>query len=301
MRHPGSVIIALALMFCAPPLLAAINVFTCEPEWKSLVDELGGESVTVYSATTAMQDPHRVEARPSLIARVRQADLVVCTGGGLEAGWLPVLLRQSGNPQIQPGRPGYIAVADHVETLGAVTHVDRAMGDVHPEGNPHFHLDPRRIAAISTVLASRLIDLDANSATYYRGRYDDFSRRWQAAIQRWETSAEPLRNAAIIVHHKDWVYFAEWLNLREVAALEPLPGLPPTVAHLAGLKSQYSVDNVLAIVRTPYQDARGSRWLNKQTGIPAVVLPYTVGGAPRVDDLFSLFEESIRLLLEISK
>ncbi len=280
---------------------AAVKVFTCEPEWAALVMELGGAQVDVYAATNGLQDPHRVEARPSLIAKLRNADLLVCTGGGLEAGWLPVLLRQSGNAHVQPGTPGYFEAASHVTMLEVPATVDRAMGDVHPEGNPHIHVDPRRIARVAEALAGQLAEIDRDHASLYRQRYADFSSRWQAAMVRWEKIAAPLRGAAIIAHHKDWVYFADWLGLREVAMLEPLPGLPPTVLHLAELKDRYKAGDVLAIIRTPYQDAKGSEWLNRQTGIPAVVLPYSVGGTPAATDLFALFDESLRMLLELKR
>src|SRR3954467_6277071 len=155
-------IAAIPLMLSASPAaLAALNVFACTPEWGSLAKELGGDKATVYVATTALQDPHRIEARPSLIARARSADLMVCTGAELEIGWVPLLQTQSGNPKIQPGQPGYFEAASAISLIEKPDRADRSMGDVHAAGNPHLHLDPRNVAAVAAALAARIAGLDA--------------------------------------------------------------------------------------------------------------------------------------------
>src|SRR6266581_1806197 len=161
------IIAALFTAFFSGPALCAVNVFACEPEWAALAQELGGDKVSVFSATTAKQDPHRLEARPSLIARIRSADLVICSGSELEVGWLPLLFTQSGNDRIQPGSPGFIEASQFVVKLEVPKVVDRALGDIHPSGNPHIHLDPRNIARVAAVLTERLVQLDpANAETY---------------------------------------------------------------------------------------------------------------------------------------
>src|SRR5206468_8036269 len=177
--------------------------------------------------------PHHVEAKPSLIARARSADLVVATGAELEIGWLPLVLQQAGNPAIKPGRPGYFEAAGYATLLEKPTRLDRAEGDVHPGGNPHIQTDPRNIARVAAPLAARLADLDPENATYYRARYKTFSDRWNASITNWETRAAPLRGVPILVQHKAFIYLEEWLGLKEVAALEPKPGVEPTTAHLS--------------------------------------------------------------------
>src|SRR4051812_16431169 len=164
----------LAIAFSSGPASAAINVFACEPEWAALAQELGGDKVSTVSATTAFQDPHHIEARPSLIARMRSADLVVCSGSELEIGWLPLLLTQSGNGRVRPGSPGYIEASQYVVKLEVPRVVDRSMGDVHPGGNPHVHTDPRNIAKVAVVLAGRLAQLDAANAATYRSRAEAF-------------------------------------------------------------------------------------------------------------------------------
>src|ERR1700694_1585873 len=179
-------VVALGSAFLALPAVAALNVFACEPEWGALAQELGGDKVSIYLATTALQDPHRIEARPSLIARIRSADLVICSGSELEVGWLPLLFTQSGNDRIQPGTPGFIEASQFVVRLEIPKVVDRALGDIHPSGNPHVHLDPRNIAKVAEVVTERLVQLDHTNAEVYKTRASSFHERWQVAMQRWQ-------------------------------------------------------------------------------------------------------------------
>ena len=275
---------------------AQIRVFACEPEWGALVNELAGDAVTVDVATSALQDVHQIEARPSLIAKLRRADLLVCSGGGLEAGWLPQLIRQAGNARVASGDGMFLAVAQ-VTTLERPSQLDRAAGDLHAEGNPHIQMDPRRVLQVANALAARLQKVDAANATRYAQRLEDFSTRWQAAMLRWQQRAAPLRGRNIVVHHKSWVYLEEWLGLNEIGALEAKPGVPPTSAHLSGLVALTKDSQTLAIVRAAYQDAKASRWLSERSGVPAIRLPLTVGGDERATDLFALFDVTIDLLL----
>jgi zinc/manganese transport system substrate-binding protein len=280
------------------PAHAGLKVFACEPEWAALVAELGGNTVEVYSATTAQQDPHHIEARPSLIARVRSADLVVCTGAELEAGWLPPLLRQAGNAKVQPGQPGYFEAAIQVERLEIPKTLDRAQGDIHASGNPHVHTDPRRVATVAEKLAVRLAEIDAPNAAHYREQHARFNQRWTEAMRRWAARATPLKGNRVVVHHKDWVYLFDWLGIVEAGTLEPKPGIPASAAHLAHLRQELARAPARLVVRAPYQDSRPSEWLARETGIRAVVLPYTVGGTERARDLFSLFDDTLDRLLK---
>lgn len=282
------------------PAQAALKVFACEPEWAALAQELGGAQVTTASATTALQDPHHIEARPSLIAKTRQADLLVCTGAGLEAGWLPRLLRTAGNARVQPGQPGYFEVASVVPLLETQTRADRAEGDVHPQGNPHLHLDARNIVSVAEQLTARLKQLDPANAAHYGTRHTDFTRRWQVALARWEREATPLKGMPVVYHHRSWVYLAHWLELKEVSVLEPKPGLPPTAAHLSQLLIQLKTQPARAIIRSAYEDGRADAWLSERAQIPALVLPYTVG-AEGASDLFKLFDITIARLKEAAR
>ena len=280
---------------------AAINVFACEPEWGALTQELAGSRAEIYVAATALQDVHHLQARPSLIAKLRRADVLVCSGADLEAGWLPAVLRQAGNAKVQPGQGGYFEAAMQVERLEIPAQLDRAQGDLHAAGSPHVHLDPRRVLTIAQALSARLSELDSAGANIYAERLKNFTERWQQAIARWEAQAASLKGLAVVSHHKDWVYLYNWLGMEEVATLEPKPGLPPSAGHLAALKAQMKDRPARLIVRAAYQEERPSRWLSEQTGIAAVMLPYTVGGAPEAKDLFSLFDDTLQRLLKVVK
>lgn len=280
----------------AAPAHAELKVFACEPEWGALTQELAGDKVSVDVGTSALQDVHQIEARPSLIAKVRRADLVVCTGAELEIGWLPQLLRQAGNPKIASGAGNFMA-ASQIATLDKPTQLDRAAGDVHPEGNPHFQMDPYRVLTIAKALDARLVQLDPANAATYQARLADFSTRWTAATKRWEAKAAPLKGRKIIVQHAAWVYLEHWLGLQELGTLEPKPGVPPTSAHLASLIDIAKGNNTLAIIRAAYQDPKSSQWLSDRTGVPAVNLPFTVGGDAQSKDLFGFYDSTIDKLL----
>jgi zinc/manganese transport system substrate-binding protein len=291
---------ALAFLVAAPAA-AALNIFACEPEWGSLAKELAGDRASIFVATTALQDPHRIEARPSLIARARTADLLVCTGAELETGWLPLLLQQSGNARIQFGRPGYFEASDHVALLEVPQVLDRSQGDVHPAGNPHIHLDPRNITHVAEALSQRLIELDPANADTYRARSRQFLARWEAAIARWEREGAPLRGLPVVVYHRDLSYFMHWLKLREAGALEPKPGIPPGAGYLAELLARLRSQPAKAVVRAAYNDPRPADWLAERAKIPVAVVPYTVGGTERAKDLFGLFEDTLARLLAVAR
>ncbi|AAZ98491.1 zinc/manganese transport system substrate-binding protein [Thiobacillus denitrificans ATCC 25259] len=280
---------------------ASLNVFACEPEWAALAREIGGDDVKVYAATTATQDPHRIEARPSLIAQMRRADLAVCTGAELEIGWLPVLLRESGNARVQPGRPGYFEAARLVPLLDKPRRLDRAEGDVHALGNPHIHTDPRNILRVAESLTARMAELDPTKAAAYRARGQAFGTRWQAAIARWEARAATLKSVPVAVQHKSFSYLLAWLGLREVAILEPKPGVDPSVAHLARVAAQLETTPARMVLRTAYQSPRPAAWLADRAGIPALALPYTVGGNAQAKDLFALFDDTLDQLLKAAR
>lgn len=295
--------LASLFMLCLAPVAAhaELDIFACEPEWVALATEIGGELVEAGSATTARQDPHYIQARPSLIADVRRSDLVVCSGAQLEIGWLPMLLRKANNRDVLPGNPGYFEASLYVQRLGETSGVDRAQGDIHPQGNPHVQTNPHNVVLIGRALAERMAELDPANAAAYREGYERFRERFTAAIAEWEQRAAPLAGMRVITHHKSWVYLEDWLGLEEAANLEPVPGLPPTAGHLASLVSRFGDGGADVIIRSPYQDDRASEWLARRTGIPAVVLPLTVGGTEEATDLFSLYEDIVDRLLEAAR
>lgn len=294
-------LLMLTALTAATAARADLKVFACEPEWGSLVKELAGDHAHLTTAITAFQDPHHIQAKPSLIAAIRGTDLVVCSGAELEIGWLPLLLRRSGKANVQPGSDGYLATSDYVRRLEVPTVIDKAQGDIHPEGNPHIHLDPRNIERIAKVLSERLARLDPANAADYSAKLEDFETRWKAAEDRWRDQARDLKGLRIVTHHVSWSYLTHWLGMDVVATLEPKPGLPPTGAHLSELVSKLTANPPALIVRTPYQDDKPSQWLSAKLGVPAIILPYTVGGVEGADDLFSMFDVTIKLMNEALK
>jgi zinc/manganese transport system substrate-binding protein len=279
------------------PAHAALKVLATTPDWGALTTELGGERVNVYVATTALQDVHRVEAKPSLVARARSADLVVATGAELEVGWLPVLIQESGNSRIQPGAAGYFEAASALKLLEVPSKLDRAMGDIHPQGNPHVQLDPHNIAAVAHALTAKLSALEPAQSAYYAARGKDFDARWSEAITRWESKAAPLKGESVVIMHRDQAYLCHWLGLNEVASIEPKPGVPPTASYLGQLVNKLTGTPPRLILLNAYNDAKPANWLSARVHAPAVVLPFSVGGSPEAKDLFGLFDDTINKLL----
>jgi zinc/manganese transport system substrate-binding protein len=289
---------AALLLTLGAPAFADLSVFATVPEWGALAQELGGDKVKIYVATNALQDPHHVEAKPSLIARARSADLVVATGAELEIGWLPLVLQQAGNPKVQPGKPGYFEAAPQVTILDRPTRLDRAEGDVHPQGDPHIQTDPRNIGRVAGPLAAKMSELDPANAAYYQSRYKAFADRWAAAVARWEKEAAPLKGVPILVQHKAFTYLIAWLSMKEVAALEPKPGVEPTTAHLSEVLALIQQQPVKMVLRAAYQSDRASQWIAERAKIKVVTLAFTVGGTEGAKDLFGLFDDTVDRLLK---
>ena len=290
--------IAVLVALWLPVSANALIVFSCEPEWAALVEELAGDNVKITQATTAFQDPHMLQARPSLIAGARNADLLVCTGADLEIGWLPLLLRRSGNPEIQPGSPGHFMAADHVRRIEIPASIDRSQGDVHPQGNPHIHLHPRNIERVAEALADRLTKLDPANAASYRTNADDFLQRWSDARERWEERAIPLAGMRLVSHHRSFSYLADWLDLDIVATLEPKPGIPPSGLQLSRLLEQLTPAPPAGIIRAPFENEKPAHWLSDRLSIPVIEMAFTVGGSDQATDLFGLYEHTIGTLEE---
>jgi len=289
-------LIAVLAALWLPVSANALNVFSCEPEWAALVQELAGDKAKITQATTAFQDPHMLQARPSLIAGARNADLLICTGADLEIGWLPLLLRRAGNPAIQPGNPGHFMAADYVRRIEIPASVDRSQGDVHPQGNPHIHLHPRNIERVAKALADRLAELDAANAASYRANAEDFLQRWNEARERWEARAESLAGMRLVSHHRSFSYLADWLDLDIVATLEPKPGIPASGAQLSRLLEQLTPAPPAGIIRAQFENEKPAHWLSDRLSIPVIEMAYTVGGADEATDLFSLYEHTIATL-----
>ena len=293
--------LVVSLNVYATPAIADVNVFACEPEYAALATEIIGTNDDIYSATTALQDPHFVQARPSLISKMRRADIAICAGAELETGWLPMLQMKSNNRDVKNGGKGMFYAADYIDNLDIPVKVDRSMGDVHTQGNPHVHLDPHRVLKLAKALTDKLVELDAENGQKYQQNFSSFESKWQQAIKDWQKKAEPLKGKKVIAYHSSFRYLMDFLQMQQVADLEPKPGMPPTTSHLNGLVEAAKSNKVSAIIYTGYQDSKGAEWLSSKTGIAALQLPYTVGGNEQSVDLFSLMDSHIDLLLKAVK
>ena len=276
---------------------ADLKVFATVPEWGALAETLGGDKVKVFTATTGLQDPHRIQARPSLIARARTANLVIATGGGLEDGWLPVVQRESNNPEILPNRPGYLAATQYVRMLDVPVAVDRTMGDVHAGGNPHIQTDPRNLLPIAKAISARLQRLDPENAAYYQTQLTQFEQSWQANLQRWQQQAAPLRGAKVWYQHDGYPYMNAWLGLNQVGVLEPRPGVEPSSRQLADILQRQQTLQGRMVIASAYLNDAPSKWLAEKANIPMVVLPFTVGGNEQVKSLTALYDDTVQRLL----
>ena len=299
------VLTGLSLLILIMPIASAnakpLFIFACEPEWASLAQSIGGDQVKVYSATSAMQDPHYIQARPSLLAKVRKADLLFCAGAELEVGWLPLLLRKA-KSSVQVGQPGYLMAAEQIDNKLEVPEVlDRSMGDVHSAGNPHVHLNPEHVLTIAQALANRLVQIAPERAEHFNQGLLQFQQRWQQSILIWQKQAEPLKGKKVMVYHKNFSYMLDWLSIDLVGDLEPLPGIPPTSKHLADLLALQQQTPADVLLYAPYQNEDPVDWFVKKTAIKAIKMPYTVGGSEQAADLFSLYQQQINLLLEAMK
>lgn len=276
------------------PAHANLQVFACEPEWSALVKALGGDHVTVYAATTNKQDPHHIQARPSLIAKARRADLLVCTGAELEIGWLPLLLRKSGNARIQAGQSGHFMAADYVTLIEKPVVLDRSQGDIHAAGNPHIHLDPTRVLQVAEHLSQTLVQIDPAHQVDYRNQLALFTQEWQKNLGQWKMQTQPIRGKSIVVHHNSWVYLQQWLGLKQVGTLELKPGVPPTSSNLSQMLSNLEQISVYGIIYASYQDDKAANWLSQKTGIPIVALD---SGPAENETLVQWFDRLIGKLL----
>lgn len=295
MKKLSAYVLFLLLWVFSANTMAKLQVFACEPEWAALTRALGGDAVVVISATMYRQDPHHIQARPSLIARIRRADLLVCTGADLEIGWLPLLLRKSSNPRIQPGQAGYLMAAQQVSLLEKPQIIDRSMGDIHAAGNPHIQFDPDRIAVVARVLSKRLIQLDGAHQQQYEKAAQQFQKQWNQLIQQWKQKVRVLQGKTYVAYHQGWAYLAKWLQLRRLAVLEPKPGIPPTAAHLSEVLARVKNNPPDVIIYASYQSNKAADWLARKTGKKAIAIPFSV---PPGQTLAQWYEQVLQRLIE---
>lgn len=285
------------LMVLFPSLtFAKVNIFACEPEWAALSRDIGGDLVKISKATNAHQDVHHIKAKPSLLSAMRRADIVFCSGSSLEIGWLPILMKKAAGPDVQEGTDGWLMASDYVRKLGIPKKADRSMGDVHPDGNPHIHLNPHNIKIVAKILAKRLSKIDAEHADIYKQNVDGFLSKWNSSLASWDKEKSLFKGKNIVVGHNAWIYLSHWLGINIIASLEPKPGIPPTASHLEDLLNVIKGKDVSAIVIAPYENKDAAKWLSEKTGIPVIRLPFTVGGDDKSDNLTDMFNDTINLL-----
>jgi ABC-type metal ion transport system, periplasmic component/surface adhesin len=273
---------------------AQLKVVATYPWIGELVKEIGKGRVSLYVIAKGTEDPHFVVPKPSHIAKMRDADLLIMQGASLEVGFLPPLLQQSNNPKIQPGRQGFLDLSQFVELIEKPVNISRAMGDVHPEGNPHYQLDPHNIPPLARAIAEKLCQLDSPNCAYYRGNLEDFLKRWNAKLTEWDREFAKLKGIKVIQYHKNYDYLLQRYGMVLVGTLEPLPGIPPTGKHIEGLISQ--AQGVKFILQDVYHEKRTAQFVAQRLNAKVVILPHDVGAVPEAKDLFSLFDEILRRL-----
>jgi len=273
---------------------ANLKVVATYPWIGELVKEIGKDRVSIYVIAKGTDDPHFVVPKPSHIAKMRDADLLIMQGASLEVGFLPPLLQQSNNPKIQPGRQGLLDLSEFVKIIEKPVSVSRAMGDVHPEGNPHYQLDPYNIPILAEVIKDKLCQLDEGNCAYYKGNLEDFLRRWDAKLKVWDKGFSKLRGVKVIEYHKNYDYLLQRYGIVLVGTLEPLPGIPPTAKHIESLISQ--AQGVKFILQDVYHEKRTAEYVAKKLNARMVILPHDVGAVPEANNLFSLFDEILRRL-----
>jgi len=293
-----AVLLACSLVFALPAHAAKkLNVITATTDLASLAQEVGGDKIDVEAIAKGYQDPHFVEAKPSFLLKLRHADLLVVVGLDLEIGWLPPLITQSGNPHIQPASAGYLDASQFAEILEKPQgQVSRAMGDVHPLGNPHYWLDPENGRRVAKGISNKLAEMDPPNASYYQQRFQDFDKRLTAAEQNWDAQMKPYNGRKIVTYHKSWPNFAKHFNLDVVGYIEPRPGIPPTPGHTIELIQQMKRDNVKIIMVEPYFDLKTPNNIASGTGGKVLVMLPSVGGEKEITDYFKLFDYDIGLL-----
>jgi ABC-type Zn uptake system ZnuABC Zn-binding protein ZnuA len=278
---------------------AAVRVITSTEDLAAIVREIGGDRVTVEAIAKGYQDPHFVEAKPSFILKLNKADLLVVVGRELEVAWLPPLITQSRNAKIQPGSPGYLDASQNVRILDIPTgQITRAMGDVHPQGNPHYWLDPGNGRRIAQNIQAHLSQLAPNDAQYFAQRSAEFDKKLAEAEKRWKAALAPYKGTKIVTYHRSWSNFADAFGLDVVGYVEPKPGIPPSPSHTLDLIQEMKRQNIKIILVEPYFDLKTPNSISRETNAKVLVMPPSVGGVKGTEDYFSLFDYDVKLLVD---
>jgi len=302
MRRFIIALVAVVAILTAAKAFAAIKVITTTEDLAALVTEIGGNKVTVESLAKGYQDPHFVEAKPSFIIKLHSADLLVVVGRELEIAWLPPLITQSRNAAIQPGSGGYLDASQTARILDIPTGlITRAMGDVHPSGNPHYWLDPNNGRLMAKAIQNKLSNMSRADAAYFGQRYDDFDKRLAEAEKRWKAAMAPYKGLKVVTYHRSWPNFADAFGLDVIGYVEPKPGIPPSPAHTLDLQQEMKAKNVKILLVEPYFDLKTPNAIGRDTGAKVLVMPPSVGGVKEATNYIQLFDYDINLLVSTIK
>jgi zinc/manganese transport system substrate-binding protein len=289
-------ILFLIFVLSAPAFTAQIPVVTTYNYIASIVQEIGGERVTVFALANASYDPHTIVPKPSFIAKLRRADLFIINGAQLEIGWVPPLLSQANNPALLPGQTGFLDLSKFVSLRDAPNSVSRGMGDIHPDGNPHFYLDPHNIPFIAKAITDKLADIDPDNSTHYAARYNAFSAKWSLKLKDWDQGFANLKNVKVIEYHRLFDYILKRYGIILSGTVEPLPGIPPSAKYILELEKKISAQKIFGILQDVYNPKDASQLLANKNGIKLIVLPHDVNSVNGADDIFALFDVILRRL-----
>ncbi len=290
---------SLVLALAPVPACAALRVVTTTEDLAALASAVGGDLVEVEPIARGYQDPHFVEAKPSYLLKLKRADLYVQVGLELEVGWAPSLLTNARNPKILPGNPGFLEASEGCDILEKPTGaVDRSQGDVHPQGNPHYWLDPSNGRVIAQHIAGRLAELDPGHAKEFSVNLARFEALLAEKEKEWEKTAAPLKGLKAVTYHRSWTSFAKRFGIEVVDFVETRPGIPPSPSHLQALRARIRKDGVRLLIAEPYFDDKLPRKIAADTGVPFIVLPPSVGGDKAIGDYPALFDHALKLLAD---
>ena len=299
MKRIKLIVILMILIIGIPSIVdAKLRVVVSYNYIADIVKKIGGEEVVVTPLSKGYKDPHYITPRPSFIAKMRKADLLIINGGQLEIGWIPPILKKANNPRINPGNKGFLDLFSFIEGIDIPKEISRAHGDVHPDGNPHFHLDPENILIVSKVIRDKLIDLNLSNKDIFTKRYKEFSEMWKKKIADWEMLLEKFSGKNVVQYHKNFDYFLKRFNLEQLGTLEPVPGIPPSTKHILEMIEIINNKGAEFIIHDVYHMKKPSRFVNRKTGVKLVVLPHDVGSVDEAIDIVSLFDEIVRRLLK---
>jgi zinc/manganese transport system substrate-binding protein len=275
-----------------------LNVVTTYPYIADIVKHIGKDNFQVVSLARGDYNPHVIIPKPSFIAKVRKADLLIINGAQLEIGWLPPIMKQANNADIQPGEKGFLDLSTCVQLIDIPTSVSRELGDVHPEGNPHFSLNPDNILIIAKAISQKLCELDPESASLYQTNIAEFARIWGQKMKEWTDKMEPLKGVKIVEYHKVYDYFLRRFGLVIAGTIEPLPGIPPTTKHIGEVEKLIERDKIRCILQDVYNPHDASEYLSKKLSVKMIIFPHDVGAVKEVDGIISLFDEMVRRITQ---